>query len=39
VLAALLFLTTLWMRAKPGTVSMRGPSIAGRSLAGKWKAD
>jgi hypothetical protein len=39
VLAALLFLTVLWMRAKPGTVSMRGPSIAGRSLAGKWKAD
>ena len=38
VLAALLFLTTLWMQAKPGTLSMRRPRIAGRSLARKSKA-
>lgn len=38
-LAALLFGTTLWMRSKPGTLSMPGPSLVNRSHARRRKAD
>jgi hypothetical protein len=38
-LALLLFGTTLWIRSKPGTLSMRGPSLVDRSSARRRKAD